>query len=154
MNIHISLGTINLIFCSRRRPAQLAVEEEAGEWEVIQEPVPEDSPDPAPAPAPVVAPALPPPGFERRPPSLPELEGGDLRFYIVFSIRGETELAGLHWSRGTSAYRALIALNGGNFGGLKWRRHSDYKQALQAYQDEKDRHRLDTALPVQYYYWA
>ena len=72
----------------------------------------------------------------------------------VFLCHGAPKPRSRGASHGIAAYRALIALNGGSFGGLKFRRYSDLNKALDAYQEEKDRHKLDPAAPVQYYYWA
>ena len=44
--------------------------------------------------------------------------GGGFRVFCVWSIRGDTDLAGIHWGYGTTAYSGILKTNGGHL--IRW----------------------------------
>ena len=75
----------------------------------------------------------------------------DLRIYVVWVVRGDRTLAGVHCSAGGLAYENL-ARDGSDFGQIQWRRVRTLAAATEAYRTEAARHRVP-ARP-RFYRWA
>ena len=89
---------------------------------------------------------------ELRAPTGAELNDQNLRFYAVWKgSAGHHCWPGVHWSQGSSAYQALLRLNGGNFGGLKWMRASSCGAAVILFNEEKQEFGLGEAEVVSNY---
>ena len=83
--------------------------------------------------------------------------GGDARFYAVWRFSGNAAptpgtLLGVHASFGTVAYQGLLALNGGSFGGLRWRRYPDIEEVVRSWKREAPTFKLVGEPP--FYWWA
>ena len=67
------------------------------------------------------------------------------RFYAVWSLSkagGGREFSGVHAGEGTEAYKGLIALNGGSWGGIRWRRFGSYDEAITGFIAERAKHKF------------
>ena len=83
-----------------------------------------------------------------------ESEGGDVRFYAVWALcraSGDRQWAGVHGSRGTNSYSGLLLLNGGSFGGLRWRRAASLAAASALWEAEAPGKRIEH--PIRFYQW-
>jgi hypothetical protein len=123
------------IHCSRRNralaaeapePAPEPEEEDAAEgFEVVRE-----------AGAPRTEPVLQRPSDE-------DCQNRTFRVYAVISVPGlEVSSCGIHWSWGKGAYDGVLALNGGHFGGIQWKRQPNLTAAIAFLQSECQRKHL------------
>ena len=79
----------------------------------------------------------------------------DSRFYAVWQIpgAGDTEVAGIHYSVGSSAYCSIIYLNRGQFRGISFRRYPNLAAAQAAFRAEAHVHRLPAILANRLVQW-
>ena len=71
--------------------------------------------------------------------------GEGFRYYAVWSLSSVGEgkrWAGVHVGEGSRAYRGLLTLNGGHFGGLRFRRNDTLEQVVAAFWAEAPRWKL------------
>ena len=81
---------------------------------------------------------------------------GEVRFYTVWRFSGNAvpapgRLLGIHASVGASAYAGLIALNGGHFGGLRFRRLPSLAEARRRFASEAPSFNLP--IDARLYWW-
>ena len=88
-------------------------------------------------------------------PSQEIIDHPDSRFYAVWQIpgAGDTEVAGIHYSIGDSAYCSIIYLNRGQFRGIAFRRYPDLAAAQAAFRAEAHVHRLQAILANRLVQW-
>ena len=87
-----------------------------GDWVLVEEPAAEPPPE-------AVATLL-PLGCVRVEDLVSAAQGlAELRIYLVWSIRTDTALAGVHLSTGTAAYNGLLTAAGQEWSALRWTRH-------------------------------
>ena len=87
-------------------------------------------------------------------PDDPRLKGAGLRFYAVGSLcrtAGGRQYAGVHVSKGTSAYNGILSLNGG-FGGIRWQRRPSLQSAVERYREELASH--DSPSSPRFWFWC
>ena len=80
---------------------------------------------------------------------------GLVRWYSVWYIpdRHYTEVAGVHWGVETTAYSAIIELNKGHFGGIRWRRYDSLEAAQRGFRAECTNHGLSPYLSEKLISW-
>lgn len=80
----------------------------------------------------------------------------DVRWYAIWYIpdRHYTEVAGVHWGCGTTAYSAILELNKGNFGGIRWKRFDSLAEAQKGFRGECARYGLSPHLAEKIVGWV
>lgn len=80
----------------------------------------------------------------------------EVRWYAVWSIPGHSGaiIAGIHWGQGVDAYANILHLNGGQFGGIKWRRGNSKEDAQAIFEREAHRFRVATNLSQRLVGWV
>ena len=73
------------------------------------------------------------------------IPGAEVRWYAVWSVPGQSQavVAGIHWGQDTRAYSSILQLNGGHFGGIRWRRCDDRATAQSTFEAEAQRYGLE-----------
>ena len=73
------------------------------------------------------------------------IPGAELRWYAVWSVPGHSQavVAGIHWGQDTRAYSSILQLNGGHFGGIRWRRCDNRAAAQSTFEAEAHRYGLE-----------
>ena len=88
------------------------------------------------------------------PPDTATVQAG-YRFYAVWSIplcpRPQL-FAGVHWGFDLAGYSGILALNRGQFKGLRWRRCFTAEEVVRVYQSETVKYNLDHR-PLVHYKW-
>eukprot|EP00438_Fugacium_kawagutii_P028451 Skav206775 [mRNA] locus=scaffold1075:41022:41546:+ [translate_table: standard] len=80
--------------------------------------------------------------------------GGDIRWYAVWKVPGcASDLAGVHWGKETCAYFGLLTLNGGNFGGIRWRRYNSLESAQAGFLEEAEKHKVPASQSEKVFGW-
>ena len=154
MNVNISFSC-----CHRRSSEVLRVQE------------PEPAPEPAPAEAePAPAEAVRPTDTSSSEAEAEEVEfrgpnedeiGQDFRigsqsgrFYCVWKFSsGSPDWKGIHWGFERAAYDGIRRLNGGHFGGLRWKRADSYLGAVALYNSKRTEFEEAEGDPINYYLW-
>ena len=78
----------------------------------------------------------------------------DVRCYAVWvlsRVGGERQWTGIHCGVDINAWQGIIALNGGHFGGIRWRRGADYQDAKRVWLAECGKHKVTG--PPKTYWW-
>ena len=89
-----------------------------------------------------------------KPPVTATFETGH-RFYAVWEIPlcPQPQLfSGIHWGHDLAGYSGILALNRGEFKGLRWRRCITLDEVVRVYQSETTRYHLDHR-PLVHYRW-
>ena len=73
------------------------------------------------------------------------IPGAEVRWYAVWSVPGQSQetIAGVHWGQDTRAYSSILQLNGGHFGGIRWRRCDNRAAAQATFSAEAHRYGLE-----------
>ena len=139
MNINIAFSC-----CHRRAVEGNRVQE--------VEPAPEPAPAKEPSPAEDSATEAEAEEVEFRRPVESELQGA--RFYCVWKLSsGSPEWKGIHWGPGRTAYEGILRLNGGHFGGLRWKRADSYLEATPLYESKRAESGEAAGGQITYYLW-
>ena len=90
---------------------------------------------------------------EVREPTAAELLDTSVRWYAVWKYCSSgIQWPGIHFGKDKAAYAGLIQLNGGSFGGLKWKRVSSHSEARAKFLAEAPKYGVTTE-HVNYYAW-
>ena len=79
-----------------------------------------------------------------------------LRYYAVWALpnyRGQTDLIGVHFGRGSLAYAGILGANRGVFETIRFRRADTLERAIQLFLLEAARHSVRTDRPVRRIQW-
>ena len=93
-------------------------------------------------------------GIVGREPSSEDLVAG-ARVYAVWKVDGivRSDIAGIHWSFDLAAYGAILSLNQGDFGGIRFRRFYSVTEAQRQFRAEAPRHGVDAARAEIFIFW-
>mmetsp|Transcript_114617 Transcript_114617/g.370544 ORF Transcript_114617/g.370544 Transcript_114617/m.370544 type:complete len:170 (+) Transcript_114617:336-845(+) len=64
---------------------------------------------------------------------------GDWRLYLVWSVRGDPDHAGIHFALNLDAHNGLLKF-GGSVGGLRWKRVYSSAEAVQLFEKQRKLH--------------
>ena len=81
-----------------------------------------------------------------------DLAGG-FRVYCVWTIRGNTDLAGIHWGYGSTAYSGILQTNGGHLGGISWKREASVEAAQARFKAEAGSKGVSSAKADCFFRW-